>query len=68
MIVTNRVREYRKAMNLTQENLADLLGISRQTVIAIENNKYNPSLELALRIGKLFNRPLEEIFSLPVNN
>ena len=66
MIIENRVRECRKGLNLTQENLAELLGISRQTIIAIENKKYNPSLELALKIGKLFNKPVEDLFILPV--
>ncbi|HTX78146.1 MAG TPA: helix-turn-helix transcriptional regulator [Longilinea sp.] len=65
MIVKNNVRDCRKQLNLTQEDLARLLGISRQTVIAIENKKYNPSLELALKMGKVFGRPLEALFSLP---
>jgi putative transcriptional regulator len=52
-------------MGLTQEDLARLLGISRQTVIAIENNKYNPSLELALKMSKVFDRSVEALFSLP---
>lgn len=43
-----------------------MLGISRQTINAIENKKYNPSLELALKIGKVFNKPVEDIFILPV--
>ena len=66
MVVENNVRECRKQLNLTQENLAELLDISRQTIIAIENKKYNPSLELALKMGKLFNKPIEDIFILPV--
>jgi putative transcriptional regulator len=66
VIIENRVRECRKELNLTQENLAELLGISRQTIIAIENKKYNPSLELALKIGKLYKKPVEDIFILPV--
>lgn len=66
MILENSVREYRKGLNLTQEDLAELLGVSRQTIFAIENKKYNPSLILALKIGSLFNKPIEEIFILPV--
>jgi putative transcriptional regulator len=66
VVVKNRVREFRKQLNLTQERLAELLGVSRQTIYAIENGKYNPSLELALRLGKLFNRPVERVFIVPV--
>jgi len=66
VVIKNSVRECRKQLNLTQENLAELLGISRQTINAIENKKYNPSLELALKIGKVFNKPIEDIFILPV--
>jgi putative transcriptional regulator len=65
VVIENSVRECRKQFNLTQENLAELLGISRQTVIAIENKKYNPSLELALKMSKLFHKPVEDIFRLP---
>jgi len=65
MKIKNKIREFRKQRGLTQENLAELLCVSRQTIIAIENLKYNPSLELALNIGKVFNQPVEEVFSLP---
>jgi len=65
VVIENSVRKCRKQLNLTQENLAELLGISRQTIIAIENKKYNPSLELALKMGKLFKKPIEDIFILP---
>ena len=65
MVIENNVRAYRKQLNVTQEELAQRLDISRQTIIAIENKKYNPSLELALKIGKVFNKPVEEIFLLP---
>ena len=65
MVIENRVRECRKELNLTQENLAKLLGISRQTIYAIENKKYNPSLELTLKLARLFNKPVEDIFILP---
>ncbi|UNC93021.1 helix-turn-helix transcriptional regulator [Candidatus Contubernalis alkaliaceticus] len=62
--VHNRVRFYRKQLNLTQEQFAGKLKVSRQTIIAIENEKYNPTLALALNISKLLNKPLETIFSL----
>ena len=66
MIINNSIRECRKQQNLTQENLAELLGVSRQTINAIENEKYNPSLGLALKISKVFNKSVEDIFILPV--
>nr|WP_062049696.1 helix-turn-helix transcriptional regulator [Bacillus sp. JCM 19034] len=47
---------------MTQQELADKLGVSRQTVIAIENEKYSPTLDLAFQIAEIFNQPLEEIF------
>jgi len=49
---------------MRQEDMADLLGVTRQTIIAVENGKYNPSLELALKISKLLRMPVEEIFWL----
>lgn len=44
--------------------MAKELGVSRQTIIAIENNKYNPTLELAMRLARLLNTPIEDIFKL----
>lgn len=64
MPVTNNVREIRKARGLTQLKLAEDLRVTRQTLTAIENNKYNPSLELALKITKYFDMHIEEIFIL----
>lgn len=60
----NNIRELRKKRNLRQEDLAKLLGVTRQTIIAIENDKYDPSLRLAMELARLFERPLEEIFHL----
>ena len=48
--------------DMTQEALAEKLQVSRQTVIAIENNKYNPSLDLAFKLARMFDMPIEEIF------
>lgn len=59
----NKLKIYRAMHNLTQEQLADRLGVSRQTVIAIESNKYLPSLGLAFRIAQTFQVSIEEIFS-----
>ena len=58
----NRLRELRAAKNWSQGDLADKLGVSRQTINAIETEKYDPSLPLAFRIGHLFKKPIEEIF------
>lgn len=65
MVIKNKVRALRTNMDLTQEGLAEKVGVSRQTINAIENEKYNPSLELALKLGAVFNEPVEDIFSLP---
>lgn len=64
MRVENKIREIRKLKNITQIDAAKDLDISRQTMSAIENSKYNPSLELALKISKYFNMSVEEIFNL----
>ncbi len=58
----NKLRVLRAEHDWTQEDLAQKLGISRQAVIAIEKEKYNPSLELAFKIARLFRKPVEEIF------
>jgi putative transcriptional regulator len=60
--VKNRIKLLRVERDLSQAELADQLGIARQTVIALEAGKYAPSLPLAFRISKLFGKPLEEIF------
>jgi putative transcriptional regulator len=61
----NRVRVYRAMYNLTQEELARLLGVTRQTIFAIEKEQYDPSLELASKIAQLFGAKIEDIFILP---
>lgn len=58
----NSVRELRKKRAWTQAELADQLGVSRQTVNAIETGKYDPSLPIAFRIAQVFGRPIEAIF------
>lgn len=62
--MTNRIRELRKAGGLRQEDLAAALGVSRQTIIAIENNKYNPTLELAMRLARYLGTTVEALFFL----
>ena len=58
----NRLKELRTAKEWSQGDLAEKLSVSRQTINAIETEKYDPSLPLALKIGKLFKLPVEEIF------
>ena len=60
----NRLRELRAAKEWSQSDLADKLGVSRQTINAIETEKYDPSLPLAFKVARLFKRPIEEIFEL----
>ncbi|MGP4073747.1 helix-turn-helix transcriptional regulator [Piscibacillus sp. B03] len=60
----NKIPEYRKKFNLSQDKLAEILGVSRQTIISIEKGRYNPSLPLAMLIAELFKTNVENIFSL----
>jgi putative transcriptional regulator len=61
--ISNRIRRLRfDANEMTQQELADAAGVTRQTIIAIEADKYSPSLELAFRIATVFAQPLEEVF------
>ena len=58
----NRVEEFRKQNNENQEELANVVGVSRQTIISIEKGKYNPSILLAFKIAKHYHKSIEEIF------
>lgn len=61
----NRVREFRfKHNEMTQQELAEMLGVSRQTVLAIEKGKFNPSTKLSIHIARIFGVPVEDIFYL----
>lgn len=60
----NRVKELRKARGLRQEDVAALLGVSRQTVNAVENDKYDPTLALDMKLARLLETPVEELFTL----
>jgi len=62
--VRNRLKVLRAERDLSQAALADAVGVSRQTINAIETSKYDPSLPLALRLGRLFKQPVEAIFFL----
>jgi putative transcriptional regulator len=64
--VTNSIRALRFAHGeMTQAQLADRIGVTRQTVIAIEQGRYSPSLELAFQIARVFKVPLDEVFQYP---
>ncbi len=60
----NDIKKIRKELGIRQEDLASLVGATRQTIIAIENNKYNPSLELAMRLALVLKTPVEQLFFL----
>lgn len=62
--IRNNIRTLRFfADEMTQQQLADKAGVTRQTIVAVEQGKYSPSLELAFKIAMVFNKPLEEVFS-----
>jgi len=62
--IHNNIRKLRFLQDeMTQQQLADKVGVTRQTIVAIENGKYSPTLELAFRIALVFDKPLEEIFT-----
>jgi putative transcriptional regulator len=66
--ISNNIRRLRfDADEMTQQQLADETGVSRQTIVAIEKGNYFPSLELAFRIAHVFNKPLEEVFVYDAN-
>lgn len=63
IFLKNRIEALRNQHQLTQQDLADLLEVSRQTVSSLENGRYNPSLGLAFKISRVFDLPIERIFS-----
>ena len=64
MLLRNRLKELRARHDLTQEALAEMVGVSRQSIISIEKGRYSPSVTLALRIARILQVPLEEAFWL----
>lgn len=62
MLLNNKIKYYRKQNNVTQEGLAKAVEVTRQTIISLENGKYNASLQLAYRLSKFFNVSIEELF------
>jgi len=62
--IRNRVRRHRLAKGITQQDLADRVGVTRQTVLSIEKGKYTPSVALALALAEIFETRVEELFQL----
>lgn len=68
-MINNNIRTLRfHAGEMTQQQLADKVGVTRQTIVTIEKGNYSPSLELAFRIASVFNTPLEDVFSYSSND
>ncbi|WP_113928131.1 helix-turn-helix transcriptional regulator [Bacillus sp. P14.5] len=63
MLLVNRVKEFRARFDLTQGQLAEKVGVTRQTIVSLEKGSYIPSLLLAMNIAEVFNEPIEVIFS-----
>jgi putative transcriptional regulator len=61
-IITTRIKELRARYNLTQDELADMVGVTRQTMLYLEKGKYNPSLVLAYKVAKALHAAIEEVF------
>ena len=62
VVITTRIKELRARYNLTQDELADEVGVTRQTMLYLEKGKYNPSLVLAYKVAKALNSTIEEVF------
>ncbi len=60
--MNNRIRDLREKFGFTQQDLAERVRVSRQTIISLENGKYNPSISLAHKISRVFNLPIEQVF------
>ena len=63
-IINTRIKELRARYNLTQDELADQVGVTRQTMLYLEKGKYNPSLVLAYKVAKALNSTIEEVFEI----
>lgn len=61
-ITENKITQLRKAKGMTQNELADAANVSRQTIISLEQGRYNPSITLAYKIAKIFGKSIEEVF------
>lgn len=63
-MITNTIREVREKQSLTQADLAEMVGVSRQTIISLEKGSYNPSLELAFKISKVLKASVDDLFRM----
>ena len=63
MALTTRIKEYREMQHLKQSELAELVGVRRETIVNLERGRYNPSLKLAMDLAKVFHVTVEELFS-----
>ena len=61
-MLETKIREYRAKFGMSQEELAERVGVRRETIVHLENGRYNPSLRLAMNIAKIFGATVEEIF------
>jgi putative transcriptional regulator len=64
MIIRTRIKEFRAKYNLTQDDLAEIVGVTRQTMLYLEKGKYNPSLSLAYKVAKALKSNIEEVFAI----
>ena len=64
MSLVTRIKEYRENAGMKQSELAELVGVRRETIVCLENGRYNPSLKLAMDIAKVFDVQVEDLFSL----
>ncbi len=62
--IRTNLKAVRESVGMTQQELADLVGVRRETIIHLENNRYNPSLEMALKIARVFDMTIERLFQL----
>lgn len=67
-LITNRIREIREKRGLTQIDLGDAVGVSRQTIISLEKGSYNPSLELAFKIAEVLDMTITDVFRMEEDN
>lgn len=67
MVLVTRIKEFRAKVNMSQDELANKVGVRRETIIHLEKGKYNPSLKLAYDIAKVLNAPIEDLFSYKEN-
>ena len=68
MILTTKIKEYREKTGMKQSELAELVNVRRETIVCLENGRYNPSLKLAMDIAKVFGVRVEDLFSFTDEN